>query len=170
MLPNAHTHTHWGVVEQTMDSWGPCVFFLPDRTISDREALVATASADGRLPIDLIVIIIRTTTSETTMSKGKFEKAVEIVRSLPKGGPIQPTQEDQLFFYSYYKQATEGDVKIPRPGMLDFTGKAKWDAWDKVKGTAQEDAWAKYVEKLLAILGTTETDEAKGYIAQIEAA
>ena len=25
-------------------------------------------------------------------------------------------------------------VIIARPGMLDFTGKAKWDAWEKVKG------------------------------------
>jgi hypothetical protein len=23
---------------------------------------------------------------------------------------------------------------IARPGMLDFTGKAKWDAWDAKKG------------------------------------
>lgn len=31
------------------------------------------------------------------MSKGKFEKAVEIIRSLPKEGPIQPSQDDQLY-------------------------------------------------------------------------
>ncbi|KAI0255152.1 acyl-CoA-binding protein [Lactifluus subvellereus] len=104
------------------------------------------------------------------MSKGKFEKAVEIVRSLPKDGPIQPSQEDQLYFYSYYKQATEGDVNIPRPGMFDFTGKAKWDAWNERKGVSKEEAWAKYVEKLLAILEATNTEEAKGYIAQINAA
>ena len=29
--------------------------------------------------------------------------------------------------------------------MLDFTGKAKWDAWDAIKGTSQEDARAAYV-------------------------
>ena len=31
------------------------------------------------------------------MSKAKFDKAVAIVQSLPKEGPIQPTQEEQLF-------------------------------------------------------------------------
>lgn len=52
--------------------------------------------------------------------EAKFNKAVEIVQTLPKEGPIQPTQEDQLYvrtpffffialshnpqFYSYYKQ------------------------------------------------------------------
>jgi hypothetical protein len=32
-----------------------------------------------------------------TMSEAKFNKAVEIVQSLPKEGPIQPTQDDQLY-------------------------------------------------------------------------
>jgi acyl-CoA-binding protein len=27
---------------------------------------------------------------------------------------------------SLYKQATEGDVKVKRPGMLDMLGRAKW--------------------------------------------
>ena len=31
------------------------------------------------------------------MSKAKFDKAVAIVQSLPKDGPIQPTQDEQLF-------------------------------------------------------------------------
>ncbi|KAN0134581.1 acyl-CoA-binding protein [Lactarius tabidus] len=104
------------------------------------------------------------------MSKGKFEKAVEIVQSLPKDGPIKPSQDDQLYFYSYYKQAIIGDVNTERPGMLDFAGKAKWDAWNGVKGTPKEDAYVKYVEKLLAILKTANTEEAKGYIEQINAA
>lgn len=25
-------------------------------------------------------------------------------------------------------------MSAARPGMIDFTGKAKWDAWDKQKG------------------------------------
>ena len=31
-----------------------------------------------------------------SMSKAKFEKAVSIVQSLPKDGPIKPTQDEQL--------------------------------------------------------------------------
>ncbi|KAI0334240.1 acyl-CoA-binding protein [Cubamyces sp. BRFM 1775] len=104
------------------------------------------------------------------MSQAKFEKAVAIVQSLPKEGPIQPSQEEQLYFYKYYKQATVGDVNTSRPGMLDFVGKAKWDAWKSVEGTSKEDAYAKYVEKLLEILKRADTEEAKKYIAEIEAA
>ncbi|KAI0342716.1 acyl-CoA-binding protein [Trametopsis cervina] len=61
-----------------------------------------------------------------SVSVAKFEKAAQIIQSLPKDGPIKPTQADQLFFYSHFKQATIGDVNTSRPGMLDFVGKAKW--------------------------------------------
>ncbi|KAG9048094.1 hypothetical protein FS837_000800 [Tulasnella sp. UAMH 9824] len=86
------------------------------------------------------------------MSNAKFEKAVKIVQELPKDGPVQPTQEDKLKFYAYYKQATIGNVNTPRPGMLDFVGKAKWDAWDAQKDVSKEDAQKKYVETLEASL------------------
>ncbi|KAJ7587393.1 acyl-CoA-binding protein [Mycena floridula] len=104
------------------------------------------------------------------MTEAKFTKAVAIVQSLPKDGPIKPSTDEQLFFYKYYKQATIGDVNTARPGMLDFTGKAKWDAWDSVKGTSKEDAHAKYVEKLIEILKKADTAESKAFIAEIEAA
>ncbi|TDL25635.1 acyl-CoA-binding protein [Rickenella mellea] len=104
------------------------------------------------------------------MSKAQFDKAVEIVQSLPKDGPIKPTQDDQLFFYKYYKQATIGDVNTPRPGLLDFVGKAKWDAWKSAEGTSTEDAQKAYVEKLIEVLNTAGTDEAKKHIDDINGA
>jgi diazepam-binding inhibitor (GABA receptor modulating acyl-CoA-binding protein) len=30
--------------------------------------------------------------------------------------------------------------------MLDFKGKAKWDAWNSLKGTSQADAEAEYIK------------------------
>jgi diazepam-binding inhibitor (GABA receptor modulating acyl-CoA-binding protein) len=30
--------------------------------------------------------------------------------------------------------------------MFDLVGKAKWDAWEKLKGTSQADAQKKYIE------------------------
>ncbi|KAF7965952.1 hypothetical protein HWV62_2334 [Athelia sp. TMB] len=104
------------------------------------------------------------------MSQAKFEKAVATVQALPKDGPIKPTQDQQLVVcVASYR--TIGDVNIPRPGMLDFVGKAKWDAWDSIKGTTKEEAWKKYVEQLLEILKQHESEElAKNAIAEIEAA
>ncbi|KAF9007577.1 acyl CoA binding protein-domain-containing protein [Cyathus striatus] len=95
------------------------------------------------------------------MSKAKFDKA---------DGPVKPSQEDQLYFYKYFKQANTGDNNTTRPGLLDFTGKAKWDAWTSVKGTSTEEAYTKYVEKLLEILKSAGDEQSKKYVEEIEAA
>ncbi|ETS62112.1 hypothetical protein PaG_03672 [Moesziomyces aphidis] len=83
--------------------------------------------------------------------EAKFNKAVSIVGSLPKDGPVQPTQDDQLKFYGFYKQATIGDVNTKKPGMFDLTGKYKWEAWNKNQGMSKEDAQQAYVDALLQL-------------------
>ncbi|WWC88729.1 uncharacterized protein L201_003642 [Kwoniella dendrophila CBS 6074] len=83
---------------------------------------------------------------------GQFHRAVDIVQSLPKGGPVQTSYEEKLWLYSLYKQATEGDISMTRPGMLDILGKAKWDAWNKQKGIDKKEAKRSYVDALLKIL------------------
>ncbi|KAF8529250.1 ACBP-domain-containing protein [Hysterangium stoloniferum] len=82
----------------------------------------------------------------------QFEKAVSIVQSLPKTGPIQTGYEDKLAMYSLYKQATVGNVKSPRPGLWDMLGRAKWDAWAKHKDVQSHEAKWLYVETLLKVL------------------
>nr|AFK10949.1 putative acyl-coenzyme A binding protein [Callorhinchus milii] len=73
-----------------------------------------------------------------------FQKAAEEVKHLT----TVPTDEEMLAIYSLYKQATVGDVNTERPGMLDFKGKAKWDAWSKLKGTSKEEAMKLYIAKV----------------------
>ncbi len=70
-----------------------------------------------------------------------FEDAQSRVKQLSKS----PSTDDLLELYAFYKQATTGDVSGSRPGMLDMKGRAKFDAWTKKKGTANEDAMTKYV-------------------------
>ncbi|KAI0091023.1 acyl-CoA-binding protein [Irpex rosettiformis] len=103
------------------------------------------------------------------MSEAKFNKAAEIIQSLPKDGPIKPTQDDQLYFYSHFKQATIGDVNTPRPGLLDFVGKAKWDAWKKLEGVSKEEARKEYVNKLVEVLKTADDADAKKFLEELEA-
>ncbi|KAL7005120.1 acyl-CoA-binding protein (ACBP)/diazepam binding inhibitor (DBI)/endozepine (EP) [Cystobasidiomycetes sp. EMM_F5] len=67
-------------------------------------------------------------------------------------------------------RATIGDVNTPKPGMMDFTGKAKWNAWNAKKGMSQEDAQTEYAAKLLAILEASDSTEAQGYKAELEQA
>lgn len=82
----------------------------------------------------------------------QFDRAVEIVQSLPKTGPIQTDYEEKLQMYSLYKQATVGNVKSPRPGIWDMLGRAKWDAWAKHKDLESYEAKWLYVEALLKVL------------------
>lgn len=78
------------------------------------------------------------------MSQAEFDKAAEEVKHLK----TKPADEEMLFIYSHYKQATVGDINTERPGMLDFKGKAKWDAWNELKGTSKEDAMKAYIDKV----------------------
>ncbi len=54
----------------------------------------------------------------TTMSKGKFEKAVKIVQSLPKDGPIQPTQDDQLYVRCFLYVHRPAMAKLHQPVLF----------------------------------------------------
>lgn len=71
-----------------------------------------------------------------------FEAAVAGSKNLSS----RPDNDTMLKIYSLYKQATNGDVSGSRPGMFDMVGRAKFDAWSKLKGTAQDDAMQQYVD------------------------
>jgi len=73
--------------------------------------------------------------------KDAFADAQERVKQLTK----RPSNAELLDLYGLYKQATEGDAKGSRPGMLDMKGRAKFDAWTSRKGTAPAQARASYV-------------------------
>ncbi|XP_076859001.1 acyl-CoA-binding protein [Brachyhypopomus gauderio] len=78
------------------------------------------------------------------MTEEAFQKAAEEVKHLK----AKPTDAEMLDVYALYKQATVGDVNIARPGMLDFTGKSKWDAWKTKEGISKEDAMKAYISKV----------------------
>ena len=74
--------------------------------------------------------------------KAAFEKAVTDSKSLPE----KPDNATLLQIYSLYKQATVGDVEGKRPGFTDMVGRAKWDAWNAIKGKSTEEAMKEYVD------------------------
>ncbi|KAH6571201.1 hypothetical protein BASA50_010621 [Batrachochytrium salamandrivorans] len=57
----------------------------------------------------------------------------------------KPSNEELLELYALFKQSIVGDNTTAAPGMFDLQGKAKWGAWEKVKGTSKEDAQKKYI-------------------------
>ena len=74
--------------------------------------------------------------------KATFEKAVAESKSLPE----KPDNATLLQIYALYKQATAGDVEGKRPGFSDMVGRAKWDAWNGLKGKSSEEAMQEYVD------------------------
>lgn len=82
-------------------------------------------------------------------TEDEFRAAVEAVSGLTK----DPGNDIKLRLYALYKQATEGDVGGKRPGMMDFVGRAKYDAWAAARGTDAEAARTEYVEVVRGLSG-----------------
>jgi diazepam-binding inhibitor (GABA receptor modulator, acyl-CoA-binding protein) len=77
-----------------------------------------------------------------TSLKAKFEKAAADSKSLSE----RPDNATLLKIYSLYKQGSVGDNTEKKPGFTDMVGRAKWDAWDKLKGTDPKDAMQQYID------------------------
>ena len=59
--------------------------------------------------------------------------------------------EKLLYFYARFKQANIGKCNTSRPGMFDFQGKAKWDAWNKLGDMGKSQAMLEYISLLTNI-------------------
>ena len=77
-----------------------------------------------------------------------FNTAAKVVLTLSSS----PSNDEKLSLYKYFKQATVGDINTDRPGMLDFAGKAKWDAWNSVKGTTKHDSEVNYIKLVNSLI------------------
>ena len=74
--------------------------------------------------------------------KKQFEAAVANSKNLTE----RPDNATLLKIYALYKQASAGDNTEKKPGFVDMVGRAKWDAWNGLKGTSTNDAMQKYVD------------------------
>jgi diazepam-binding inhibitor (GABA receptor modulator, acyl-CoA-binding protein) len=74
--------------------------------------------------------------------KKKFEAAVANSKKLSE----RPDNATLLKLYALYKQGTEGDNETKKPGMMDMVGRAKWQAWEEIKGMSTDDAMQEYVD------------------------
>jgi diazepam-binding inhibitor (GABA receptor modulator, acyl-CoA-binding protein) len=71
-----------------------------------------------------------------------FDSAVANSKNLSE----RPDNATLLKIYALYKQATAGDNTEKKPGFGDMVGRAKWDAWNGMKGTSSEDAKQQYID------------------------
>jgi acyl-CoA-binding protein len=72
----------------------------------------------------------------------QFEQAVADSKNLPE----RPDNATLLKLYALYKQGSSGDVDGKRPGFTDMVGRAKWDAWNELKGQSQDEARQAYID------------------------
>lgn len=74
--------------------------------------------------------------------KTKFEAAAAASKNLTE----RPDNTTLLKIYALYKQGSTGDNTDKKPGFADMVGRAKWDAWNGLKGTATSDAQQQYID------------------------
>lgn len=71
-----------------------------------------------------------------------FEAAVAHSKDLSE----RPDNATMLKIYALYKQATTGDNAERKPSFSDMVGRAKWDAWNNLKGTEADAAKQQYID------------------------
>uniref|UniRef100_A0A8W8LEV6 Acyl-CoA-binding domain-containing protein 6 n=1 Tax=Magallana gigas TaxID=29159 RepID=A0A8W8LEV6_MAGGI len=57
-------------------------------------------------------------------------------------------QEQLLYLYARFKQANDGPCFVSKPGMFDFQGKKKWEAWKSLENKTREEAMKEYTSKV----------------------
>jgi acyl-CoA-binding protein len=72
----------------------------------------------------------------------QFQQAVSDSKSLAE----RPDNLTLLKLYALYKQASSGDASGERPGFGDLVGRAKWDAWDGLRGKSSAEAQQEYID------------------------
>lgn len=79
----------------------------------------------------------------------RFAQAQADAKQLPE----RPDNDTMLKLYSLYKQGSAGDVSGDKPGFFDFVGVAKYEAWEKLKGTSPDQAKERYVDLVESLKG-----------------
>jgi len=84
---------------------------------------------------------------------GSLDEQFAAAQQAVNGLSEDPGNDVKLALYSLYKQATSGDVAGKRPGFTNPVGRAKYDAWEKVKGVSSDDAKQRYVDTVAGLVG-----------------
>lgn len=100
---------------------------------------------------------LHVTAATMQVSQKDFEKAQEQLKLLKN----DPGNETKLKLYALFKQATEGPCNSPKPGMLDFVKKAKWDAWNSLGSLSQDNARQEYTKLVSSLISAESAGQKK---------
>jgi len=76
----------------------------------------------------------------------RFDQAANFARTANYSKPVPDARK--LILYKLFKQATVGDVQGTQPYAIQMEARAKWDAWNSVKGTSKDAAMEGYVAEV----------------------
>ncbi|KAF4790957.1 Enoyl-CoA delta isomerase 2, mitochondrial [Turdus rufiventris] len=150
LLPPACFSPSYGVPSPDLRSEVVLVGALRDKVSWIQERKPAQA-------VCVPAIHLHMTAATMQVSQKDFEKAQEQLKLLKK----DPGNETKLKLYALFKQATEGPCNAPKPGMLDFVKKAKWDAWNSLGSLSKDDARQKYAELVSSLVSAESASQKK---------
>jgi diazepam-binding inhibitor (GABA receptor modulating acyl-CoA-binding protein) len=87
---------------------------------------------------------------EALSAQEAFDSAVSYINDPANKFSKEIPMARKLMLYSLYKQATLGDVQGTQPWAVQIEARAKWDAWNSVKGTSKENAQMEYAGEVEA--------------------
>jgi len=82
--------------------------------------------------------------------ENKFNTSCMLIKTLVK----PPSNNDLLYLYGMYKQATIGNCNTEEPSKFNIKQRAKWDAWNMNKDIEKSVAMAFYIAKVDEIFVT----------------
>jgi len=82
--------------------------------------------------------------------------AMEDAKKRLKKMTDDPGNDTKLKLYALFKQATSGPCNIPKPGVFDFIGQAKWNAWNDIGNISKEEAQQEYISLVNSLVGGPE--------------
>ena len=74
--------------------------------------------------------------------KAAFDQAMLDSKNLSE----RPDNATLLKIYALYKQGSVGDNAEKKPGFSEMVARAKWEAWNNLKGTSQDEAMQQYID------------------------
>ena len=79
--------------------------------------------------------------------KAAFDQAMLDSKNLSE----RPDNMTLLNIYALYKQGSTGDNAEKKPGFSEMVARAKWEAWNNLKGVSQDDAMQQYVDLIASL-------------------
>ncbi|MDH5379795.1 MAG: acyl-CoA-binding protein [Cyclobacteriaceae bacterium] len=81
-----------------------------------------------------------------------LKEAFQEAKNRIESHQVEPSNEELLQLYAYFKQATIGNNMVEEPSNLDFKAIAKFRAWKKLEGMDSESAMSRYIDLVNAII------------------